>query len=357
VLARDDWPLSAWPESCCLSEAMRLHLPLLLVGLALGLGSGCGSVLSKSGAGGTGGSGTGGSVGQGGGGGQAGGGCTACRSGAAAACPAGVSAGAPCPGTFQTCCAGEVEFQCGCNTMSCAWSPICGDTGGTGGAGGGGATTGTGGAAAGNGGHAGRSGGGGAGGSGGQGGTVGGSGGTGACVCPTLSDPVCGVDGKTYGNPCEASCAGVAVAYQGSCPDGGADGGPPLRYCDTASDCVFRAAGCCGGSCAAKTDPVSPPGIICNDLCAEPACACVNHQCSTAARDGGAADSGGGTGNADGSAGSGGPDGDAGCAGENENCTNGPAGRACCGGLLCCYPLPSDPPISLGSYCGYACPA
>jgi hypothetical protein len=336
---------------------MRLHLPLLLVGLALGLGSGCGLVSSKSDAGGTGGSGTGGSVGQGGGGGQAGGGCTACRSGAAAACPAGVSAGALCSGTLQTCCAGDVEFQCGCNTMTCAWSPICGDTGGTGGAGSGGAT-GTGGAAAGNGGHAGRSGGGGAGGSGGQGGAVGGSGGTGTCVCPTLSDPVCGVDGKTYGNPCEASCAGVAVAYQGSCPDGGADGGPPLRYCDTASDCVFRVMGCCGGSCAARTDPVSPPGIICNILCAEPACACVNHQCSTAARDGGAAGSGGGTGgNAGGSAGSGGPDGDAGCAGENENCTNGPGGRACCGGLLCCSPLPSEPPISLGSYCGYACPA
>ena len=167
---------------------MRLHLPLLLVGLALGLG--CGSVLSKSGAGGTGGSGTGGSVGQGGGGGQAGGdaggGCTACRSGGAAACPAGVSAGAPCLGTLQTCCAGDVELQCGCNTMTCAWSPICGDTGGTGGAG------------------------------------NGGSGGTGACVCPTRSETVCVEDGKTYGNSCEASCAGVAVASHGSCPDGGA---------------------------------------------------------------------------------------------------------------------------------------
>ncbi|MCP4036793.1 MAG: hypothetical protein GY733_07645 [bacterium] len=37
------------------------------------------------------------------------------------------------------------------------------------------------------------------------------------CVCPDVWAPVCGVDGETYGNGCEARCAGVEIAHEGEC--------------------------------------------------------------------------------------------------------------------------------------------
>lgn len=39
------------------------------------------------------------------------------------------------------------------------------------------------------------------------------------CICPAVAAPVCGVDGNTYGNSCEAACANVEVAYDGMCSE------------------------------------------------------------------------------------------------------------------------------------------
>lgn len=37
------------------------------------------------------------------------------------------------------------------------------------------------------------------------------------CVCAALPDPVCGIDGNTYSNKCEAGCYNVDVTTPGAC--------------------------------------------------------------------------------------------------------------------------------------------
>ena len=46
-------------------------------------------------------------------------------------------------------------------------------------------------------------------------------------VCDTQYDPVCGCDGETYGNRCQASMHAVSVAHAGACPNA----------CETSCDC------------------------------------------------------------------------------------------------------------------------
>jgi hypothetical protein len=53
------------------------------------------------------------------------------------------------------------------------------------------------------------------------------------CFCADIYQPVCGKDGVTYGNACEAGCANVPVASEGECGDGGS-----AMSCQSNADCA-----------------------------------------------------------------------------------------------------------------------
>jgi hypothetical protein len=98
---------------------------------------------------------------------------------------------------------------------------------------------------------------------------VGECGGAGACAerpeaCPALYAPVCGCDGRTWGNACTAASNGVSIAYEGECAEPPADGGAPdgSAGCRTDRDCARDtfcqyAEGTCGGVGACTPIPAA----------------------------------------------------------------------------------------------------